>query len=325
MVFVDNISDLEFYSPNPVFDCYADIVVQPSDIMLQCQLGTSYDIANPMEPVIFVCQPDGTELEDASAYFNKVIYSTVIGLTTYYYVNIVATNYSQSMIDNICFVLNVVIPKNGSGLNYFNKWTQKYELLNGDNVPITGVVVTTDGITNIATACGSDSLITSNCKKNIVQLVWQNDCVDDYTGDFYGTGQIILSDTGTFIPFVKLSNVEAMVKTLPRTIKRTVSINCRTQRTETTQKYQLQGVNSGIAFPQWKMQEIEGMLLSNHFFIDGKEYQSEGGAPFTQLGTPQNCLYRFKLEMDLQDCYEWQVFGCTVDCTPIISYYPIAF
>lgn len=326
MIFVPRTRDLEFFNSNPDWECYGDIVTQPSDIILQVQLGTGYDLGiTPILPVVNVCKADGTFIENGSAYFDMAILSLNLNGVTYFYANIIGNRYSPGMLANGCFVLNVIVPKTAGGVNYFNQWTQKYELLDPGVIPVSGVIVTQDGTGNLATLCGSEPF-TNNCRKQLTQLVWQSDCIDSFTGDFYGTGTLIYSNTTNVLTFTKLSNIEAFIKTLPKNIKRTISINCRTQRTETTQKYQLQGTSSKVAFPEWKMLELEGMLLSNHFFIDGKEYQSEGGTAFEQLGTPKNCgIYRYKLAMDLQDCFEWQTFGCTPPCEPMIYYYPIAF
>lgn len=326
MVFVDSISDLEYFHSNPDYGCYADLVLQPTDILLQAQIGTVYDVlSTPALITINVCKPDGTFIEDATDYFDWTFLFNTIGGVNYYYANVRGKYYSPGMLSNGCFVVNVIV-LNASGGNYFNKWTQKYELLNPGIIPIAGVVVTVGGGDNLAALCGADSLL-NTCHRNVLQFAWQSDCVDDYTGDFYQQGTVIYRNASSAGPvlFVKISNVEAVLRVLPKEIKRTISINCRTQRTDVTPKYRVQGVNTAIAFPDWKMLDIEGMLLSNHFFIDGKEYQSDGGAPFTQLGTPKNCLYRYKLEMDIQDCYQWQIFGCTPPCTPVTYYYPIFF
>jgi len=150
--------------------------------------------------------------------------------------------------------------------------------------------------------------------------------VDAYNNDFYGDGILIetmsggISGTGGAFTFTRQFWIQGMVRKLPTTIKRTISVNCRTQRTERTNKYLL---SAFVAFPQWKVDEIEGMLLANHLFIDGREYQSEGGTPFEQIGKPKNCIYEYRLGMELQDCFEWQTFGCTPACTPMAFFYPI--
>lgn len=322
MVFVDDISELEFYNPHPIYGCYGDIITQPSDIILQAQLGNSFDFTYLALPTIKVYTPDGlTFLEDATPYFHIKVFYTVINGITFYYANAIAKNYSPAMINNGCFILRVTATRNVSGAVYFDKFTQKYALLNPAEIPVNGVIVTQDGSDNLAVLCYAQPFGNS-CLPNMRKLVWFSDCTDDYNGDFFGDGITIIANTLAFVNFTRLTNLQGIIKHLPKNIKRILSINCRTQRTETTSKYQLQG---SVPFPLWKMQEIEGMLLANRMFVDGIEKQSDGNAPFSEYGKPLNCVYYYKLEMELQDCFEWQVFGCTPACDVPIYYYPIAF
>lgn len=322
MVFVDDMHDLEYYHPYPDYGCYGDIVTQPGDIMLQAQLGTSYNLSSIIAPVVKVYTTDGvTLLEDASAYFNlRLLYNVIDGIT-YYYANLICNNYSPQMLAHICFTLRVTVPMDGSGNNYFDKFTQKYQLLNPAEVPVVGVTVTVDGSANLATLCYSQPF-TNSCVPDLVQLVWQSDCTEDFNGDFYGPGTTFYTNTAAEVNFVRLTVIEGRLKKLPTNIKRTLSINCRTQRTEKTKKFLLQGKKP---FPLWKMEEIEMMLLGNRIFINGVEKQSEGGTAFTQAGPPKNCVFYYKLEMDIQDCYQWQIYGCTPSCDPPIYYFPVAF
>ncbi len=223
------------------------------------------------------------------------------------------------MLTNKCFVLEFITPSDHA----IHKYTQKYELINA-SIFASGVIVTYEsGGTSIATLCSDEN--TDGICNPLIKILSQFDCNDVFTGDFYGDGIFLGSSLGhpdTPFPFVRFSWLQGMIRKLPTNIKRTVSVNCRTQRTERTNKYLL---TAFVSFPLWKMEEIEGMMLANHLFVGDKQYQSEGGTPFEQVGKPKNCVYAFKLGMELQDCFEWQTFGCTPPCTPLISYYPIAF
>jgi hypothetical protein len=330
MVLVDSIQQLDYFNPHPMWGCYAEPVIYPSDIMLQVQMGTADPTIGGLltMPSVRVLKPDGTFIEDAGGSFRIRMIAANIGGTTYYYTNIVCNSYSPGMLSNGCFVLEIKV-YNGTGAIGWHYYTQKYQIFNSA-VPVTGVTIfpTTGAAYNLATLCGADPL--SKTCSNYAQLVAEFDCIDSFTGDYYGDGTVVLSNTLADFTFTRLSNIAVppieggtqKLKVLPSSVKRTLSINCRTQRTERTKKYQLLG---HTWFPQWKMEEIEGMLLANHLFVDGVEYQSDGGAPFTQLGEPKSGHYAYKLVMDLQDCYEWQVFGCTPQCEPMSYYYPIAF
>jgi len=317
MVFVDSISELEYFTPNPVWGCYSDAVFAPNDILLQVNdIGSAgfYGIT------ITVCKPDGSGLEDATAYFDVFFASYTLNGVTKFYCNIRCDNYSPAMLANRCFVLNVNISNSSTGATIFNKYTQKYNIINAA-VFATGITVFEGRPSNIARLCGTP-VVDNTCGKPYIKFVAQFDCIDTFTGDYYGDGTVIAGFGRYPFPFVRLSWLQARLKTVPKTVKRTISINCRTQRTETTAKMQLQGI---IPFPVWKMVELENMLLSNHLFLDGKEYQSEGGTPFKQFGKPQACNYVYQMDLDIQECYEWQIFGCTAACESQTYYYPITF
>lgn len=309
MVFVDNIADLEFYSPNPQWGCYGDTVFAPYDILLQANgfTATGYTI------VINVCSPNGTILEDATASFDSELISFIISGTTYYAVNIRCDDFSTFMLSNNCFVLEIIITDTGTGLEVFHKWTQKYQLASTAAVFVPVVIMDGQPLVNCIPGASS-----SNCNRSYIKFKSTFDCVDSFTGDFYGTGTLV-SGLGNFpFNFERFSWIEGKFRKVPNEIKRTISINCRTQRTDTTPKYLLTGNST---FPVWKVEEIERQMLANHLFVDDVEYQSEGGTIFEQFGRPFNCQYVYKLTIHLQTCFEWQIFGCVPTCDDLATFY----
>lgn len=320
MIWVDTIRDLEFYNPNPVWGCYADTVFEPSDIILQAQLGTDFDYTSISAPDIKICKPDGSFIESGNSYFHLNITSFYLNGITYYYANALCHTLTPGMISNGCFVLELIVTNT---LAPFDKFTQKYVLNDPAFIVPSGITITTagTGATNLATLCVIPQP-PNGCRKTFVKLVSFCDCIDSFNGDFFGDGVIVVSTTVITWTFARLSWINGRLKTLIDDIKRTISINNRTQRTEKTSKYQLQ---SDTVFPEWKMKEIEGMLLANHIFVNDTQLQSEGGQAFSQFGVPQSCHYAYKLELELQEPFEWQVYGCTPPCAALTYYYPITF
>ncbi len=319
MVWVDNISDLEYYNHNPDYDCYADIITSPRDILLQAFTGTGTSLFSTV--TINVLSVDGTFLEDATSYFAVCWLLNPVGSVSYNYTNINCLRYSPAMIANKCFILEVIQPFAMSAdgqITGFHKYTQKYQLIN-TLIFARYVLVFVDGGGNLATLCSEGN--TDGLCNPLIKMSCAFDCMDAFNGDFYGDGILLESSAGGgAFTFIRQFYIQGMIRKLPTAIKRTVSINCRTQRAERTIKYLLSAFTS---FPEWKVQEIESMLLAQHLFLDGREYQSEGGTPFEQVGKPKNCVYAYKLGMELQDCFEWQAFGCTPICSPLYYYYPI--
>ena len=327
MIWVNNISDLEYFNPNPapapVGGCYADTIFEASDIILQAQLGTYFDFTSIVLPTVNILKPDGTFIENGNPYFNLSLVQFTLNGITYYYAQCQCHTYSPGMISNGCFVIELICANGTGTTTYFHGYTQKYALSDPSFILPSGITITTPGSGNLATLCVIPADV-DPCDKPFVKLVSFCDCIDSFNGDFFGDGVTIATSGSLSTPFdfVRLSWIEGRIKELPTTIKRTISINNRTQRTERTTKRTLIG---SLGFPVWKMREIEDMLLQNHIFVNDEQIQSEGDAPFTQLGTPQGCHYAYKLELELQDPYEWQVFGCTPQCVPLTYYYPITF
>src|SRR6478736_2142325 len=155
MVWVDNISDLEFFNNNPDYPCYADILTSPRDILLQAFLGTGTALFATV--TINVLAPDGTFLEDATAYFTACWIYNPVGTYQYNYLNINCLRYSPAMLTNKCFILEVINPyaiSGGGQVTGFHKYTQKYQIINELIFPDSVTVTTSDPLGgNIATLC----------------------------------------------------------------------------------------------------------------------------------------------------------------------------
>lgn len=319
MVWEDNITDLEFYSPNPQWGCYSDPVYVPQDILLQARYNSPLALSGTILYNINILKPDGTLIETlmtGDAHFDVFFGQYTIGGVTYNYTNIRCNNYSTGMLSNVCFCIEFKL-YDSTGFVYFDKYTQKYNINNTD-VATAGVIIS--GASEEIDLCGP-APINNPCNIPNVKFVSIFDCIDSFSGDYYGDPMVTIGGYGLFpFPFVKLSNIEGKFRAVPKSVKRTISINCRTQRTETTNKYILTG---NIVFPVWKMQEIENMMLASNLYIDGTEYKSEGGTFFKQAGRPFNCQYSYQLSIDFIDCYEWQVFGCSSVCEAQSWYYLI--
>lgn len=319
MVWVDNISQLEYYRPNPQWGCYSEPVQEPNDILLQARYHDVLNFANTVDYEINVRTPDGTLLETlttANPYFDVFNAQFTNGGLTYNYTNIRCNQYTTTMLSNSCFILEFKL-FDGTGKVYFNKYTQKY-LLRDSTVPVS--MITISGATEDILYCGSEPQ-PNLCGIPNTKLVAIFDCIDTFTGDYYGDGVVLPQSFGLFpFPFVKLSNIQGRFRSVPSEIKRTISLNCRTQKTETTERWMLQGI---VAFPVWKMQEIQRMMLANHIYVDGVEYQTEGGTFFKQIGKPYNCQYSYQLSIDFIGCYEWQIFGCQPVCESQSYYFLI--
>lgn len=160
----------------------------------------------------------------------------------------------------------------------------------------------------------------TDCGLPIIRFEAYNGCGDDVGGNFFGDGEVIGSSTGA-VPFnfTQVTNLTGFITDLPRAITRQISLNCRTQKAQSFVPYMLQGAD---AYPPWKMREIEDMLHAEHILVDGQEVQYSGGTPFTAIGkNPCEAIYR--LNVNLQECDVWNIYGCGDDCRDKDTYFAI--
>jgi hypothetical protein len=305
MIWLDDISDLEFYNPSKLYPCYTEYLFAWGDLMLQGQLpkvsNNSYGIK------IFAYSADGQTLyADVSSVF---YYFFGLNSNLLPYFNLTLKSWHDIFCSKGCFVLNVQVT-DINGKIVFNKWTQKYSVPECF-VTASGVTISLDS-KSIGVDCSPVLTMVNACGKKFQKLTTTFNCMDNFTGDYYQMPTTYLS--GNIGPFVyyRTSWIHADVYYVPLNIKRTVSINCRLQKVEKKRLWQLQGHS---AFPYWKTREIEDMLMSENIVFAGTAYQYDGDTPFTPV-TSKRCLVPsdFKLVAILSECYEFQILGCTTAC-----------
>lgn len=310
-----NLNQLEYYNSNPVFGCYKEPVFSPYDIIMQCPTlplsGGAYGIT------ISMCDSSGNFIEDATSAFDTFLGSFIIAGTTYYYVNIRLDHWTAAMSSAGCFLLRCIITDPSTGGIVFDKYTQLYQIEGSTETFVPAAYV--DNVSLVECVPGQSP---SNCNRNYLKLACKFDCVDSYSGDYYGEPTRVYLGTGNYpFAFERFSYIQGTFRDTPNEIKRVVSINCRTQKTSVTEQYQLIGTGYG-AFPTWKMKDVESMILAAHLYLDGTEYQCPGGTFFEKFGTQSyNCQPRYKLVLPLQGCYQWQISGCVPNCADLATYY----
>lgn len=318
MIFLSSALDLSSYNPNPQWGCYKEPVFSATDILLQAN-GFSY-ISGDVTVTISVCNTLGVVQEDATSYFNWSFGYITISGTNYYYVNIQGNEYSPYMISNRCFTVQVVVV--ADGVTVFSKVTEQYEVLSTDvATPASGVSM--DGTELVDCLPSVNPALCVGFNSTFVNFKTSFDCYDAFTGDIYTQGSVVLI-SGEAVTYFRKSWINARLRYLPSEVQRIISINCRTQKTSTTEQLV---INGETVFPVWKMREIQGMLLGNNLYVDDVSYQSIGGKIFEQFGKPYNCQYVYKMTLPLQQCFKWQTFGCTPSCDALAMYYhfPDAF
>lgn len=301
MVWLDNILDLQFYNPPPGnLPCYCEQIIFPYTMVLQ---GSWVPLSGDLIFYAETRSPDGLIFyEDVTANF-EVYFFQFNGLN---YFNARLKYFADSMCVNPCYILRVAIFQDI--YTVFNKYTERYCQTTCCDLA-TGIDITQDGL---VAPTPSNPVLTNYTKVNdcgdvIITLTSTSDCYDNFTGDFYGIPTNILSGSATF-SFYKFTNMKGRLVPKPRELTRQYSFNCNIQKVETKRVYLLEAYEY---FPAWKVNEIEGQLLSKEIYVEGRRFEYAGGVAFKQL---TQCAELFKLETTLEDCTVRQIYGCGVPC-----------
>lgn len=331
MTWFDNIKDLQYYHQPKDVPCYCEAVAYPFDLYLQGHIpnGSRNYTLN-----IYVYSADGlTQYENATSYF-QYYFGAVPGGNTHFF-NARLKSFSPAMCAHECYILRAQVVQS-NGVFVFDKYTERYCQNNCCNVAanitfeqagFAPMVTTNEGNDPAAVTQGGDVVVagsnptlyipTGNCGEQLIRIISKFDCIDNFTGDFYGTPGDIISGSADF-EYRKITTMRGRIVRRPREISREMSYNCKLQRAESTAQYLLEGFEF---LPPWKMYEIEGQLHANRIFIDDfsgvREYRYPGGTPMKQVS---KCFELFKLEATLEDCTQRQVFGCAPGCITNVNF-----
>lgn len=330
MIWIDNIQDLQYYNQPKGVPCYCDAIAYPFDMYLQGQI---YNGNGSYTLNIYVYSADGlTQYENATAYFDY--YFSVVPGAGHHIFNARLKSFSPAMCAHECYILRAVVVQSG-GVTVFDKYTERYCQNNccdvarniafdqvgfSPNIVNEGNDPTAMELGNDVTVAGITPYLyipSGNCGEQLLRIIAKFDCIDNFTGDFYGAPDVVLSGTANF-QYRKITTLRGRIVRRPREISREISYNCKVQRVESAPQYLLEGFEY---LPPWKMYEIEGQLHANRIFIDDsggvREYRYAGGTPMKQVS---KCFELFKLEATLEDCMQRQVFGCTPGCSTLAAF-----
>lgn len=303
MNFISDISQLEFYNPSPQFDCYGDRLFSPNDLMLQGQLPPNP--VNAYTISIHAWSTDGlTDYGDVRADFDVLIGMNTDGVR---YFNLRLNRWDSLFCSHGCFILHVVITDGTYTL--FDGWTQKY-IVGDCCVEASDITIVDSNGTNVETDCALPVTPIDSCGNPYMKFVTSFNCMDEFSGDFYGFPVHTYYSDASFA-FERISWIQAAKRYIPLDLKRTVSLNCRLQKVERTRQWRIEGLTW---FPLWKMQEIEDMLGSENIWLNGVLFSFAGGTSFSNILDSCRLPNDFRLNVILNECYEFQILGCSTQC-----------
>jgi hypothetical protein len=304
VIWVNSISDLMYYHTPIGAPCYCEAVVYASDMVLQSRVSSQATIT------VNLYSPDGTtNLGDITSYFESYFFTNPINKQLYF--NLRLKSFAPLMCTLACYILRVHV---GS---VFDKYTERYCQSSCCDVP-RGITVRQTGLNDdgrlimpVDPPVMSEPVFQrpmTACGNPLITLYSYFSCYDSFNDEYYAI------PAGQTWGFMKVTNFRGSIEAIPRTISRTVSYNCQLQYVESTPLYRLKSIQE--AFPIWKMREMEGQLHADNIFVNDyitdKQYQFGGGTPFERIYT---CWELYKLVVQLQDCTQRQVFGCSDPCS----------
>ncbi|HEY9176458.1 MAG TPA: hypothetical protein VIN07_02150 [Flavipsychrobacter sp.] len=326
MIWFDKITDLQYYHQPKDVPCYCEAIAYPPDMFLQ---GHIYNGNSSYTLKIYVYSADGlVQYEDATSYFDHY-FGKVPGVGTHFF-NARLKSFSPAMCAHECYVLLAEVIQS-NGVVVFNKYTERYcqnnccdtaRNITFEQTGFSPLVINGEDITDsLFEVPGNDVVLAGaspeifipagNCGEQLIRILSKFDCIDKFTGDFYGLPDEVLSGDANFA-YRKITSLRGRIVRRPRDIKREISFNCKLQRSESAAQYLVEGFEY---LPPWKMYEIEGQLHANRIWVDDfagvREFQFAGGVAFRQVS---KCFELFKLEVTLEDCTQRQIFGCKPGC-----------
>lgn len=311
MIWIDSISQLQYYNQPRGFPCYCENLIYPSDLLLQGYFPAS--IVATLGIQVYVYSADGTtQLQEVTTYFEY--YFFFVGNVVYF--NLRLKSFAPIMCAQECYILRVRVYET-DGIGYlFDKYTERYCQASCCDIP-RGVIFSQDPIPTGEPPLFDEPPITpataptTECGEPLLRLITWFECYDNFTGDYYGLPTTTISGTATF-RFRKISNFVGKIGRMPREISIERSQNCTLQRIQSAAQYQLQGWQW---FPPWKMTEIEHQLHAPTIWVNDyktdEPYVFNGGTIFERANA---CVDLYKLVATLEKCPVRQIFGCNEPC-----------
>lgn len=320
MIFLNSISQLQYYNSNDQFPCYCELLAYPSDLTLQSTFPT-YTNTSGYTVQVFIYSADGlTQYEEATSYFSFYVFP-YNGLRF----NLQLNSFSPAMCAYGCWILRVII-SNGA-TNVFDKYTDRYCQAACCDVP-RGITAIQENVGHRDNALGTSDvpavIPVGECGQKLIRIRTYFDCYDAFSNEYYQIPGTVYSGSASFA-FQKITNIAGRIVERERAITRDISYNCRLQRSESFTPYLLESIgwSKNAIFPTWKKHELENQFHAPHFFIGDftteKEYQFSGGSVVKRIVITGLCSEMYRLETTIQDCSIRQTFGCDDPCAIIGS------
>lgn len=319
-----------YYNTPEGAPCYCEQLTYAADLTLQAPVTANFTSGYSL--TVNVLSADGlTLLEDATAYFEWYVAQNPV--TGGKFLNVRLKAFSPAMCSEKCWIIQIILTNGGYGLN---RYTDRYCLSSCCDIP-RNILIEQDGVrigfrtinfdpVDPSTIGGnpgipSDTPTTTTvlqpvtpCGDPVIRITADWACFDTGSGRFYGIPTVFYTGSGNWgLSFVL--NLEARIAQLPRTINRTISYNCKTQRAESTKTYRVYSLTQNALLPTWKKNELEDAFHAPLIYVEGRPYQFASGTVVSKVG--RECWDLFKVDATLQDCTIRVDHGCGEPCSVV--------
>lgn len=310
MTWFDNIQDLQYYNQPQGIPCYCEVVIFPTDLMLQ---GFFTPVTGTYSTVIEAYSADGLTLyEDITSYFS--IYYAYNQATNQDFFSARMNGWPESVCEHECFIIKATVTATSSffAQTVFSKYTERYCQSECCDVA-RDIVIEQAGFATTATAVPQPALTGkyTECGDPLIRLISKHTCYDPIANIFFGVPGNVKQGVADF-EFEKVTTIKGRIVRKPQEILRERSYNCKLQRVTSTPQYLIEGFEF---LPSWKMLEINAQFGAAEIRVDdyttNKKYQYPGGTPVRQLNS---CFEIYKLEAVLEDCPLRKTYGCDEPC-----------
>lgn len=310
MVWLRYIEDLQYYKQPPGVECYCHNIFQPSELTLQGIFDSNASTSSPPAFQVYLFSADGlTDYGDITSYF-QYYYGTNTQGKQYFAARL--KSFAPDMCVYQCWILRVFI--NG----HFDYFTERYcspdccqeatsVTINNEDFVRGNTTSSGDVVTEVTAQ--TQSFNTNPCGVTYMQFEIFSDCYNAFTRHMYRPVGTIFA--GTSFNYKEILSINAVLRTTPTTITRDYSMNCRLQRVQKIDQWQLQGKE---LFPEAIAFELQNWFTNQYIFIDGTRYELATSEIFETVVFPHNCTPMYRLNMTLQGCNVKQIFGCGDKC-----------
>lgn len=220
--------------------------------------------------------------------------------------------------------------RNGNGLigaGYeiiYDQNNQSYKIM----LPCDTTAVSVVYIQNSVPTCLTLPVLTSTtieddpCKLPLLELQSTFDCLDDITGHYFGDPLNLLNlinapndQTTIYRNHIWL---ESEIIKAPIELKRETNFLGKTQKTDYVRLFNFNGL---MAFPDWKKEEIEGILSGKRVIINESEVVLRSGVVFEKDSI--TCTNSFLLKAKIESFPITNDFNCVDTCVTLCSYFVI--